>query len=191
MHLEPEFLSPTTLIDSDHPDIIAFAAALGGDTPAETVRDIFVYVRDRITHPADTGGTLLAASASETLKAREGVCYAQAHLLVALYRAAGIPAALRYQQVESATGGLVLHGVAIVWAPDISETGGFLLVDPRYPENHPRHSGDFWRTRALQPPFERNLPMIHTDVAPGVAKALRQAADAQELLRTGLPGAVS
>lgn len=191
MHLEPEFLSPTTLIDSDHPDVIALAAALTGDTPAETVRDIFVYVRDRITHPADTGGRLVAASASETLKAREGLSYAQAHLLVALYRAAGVPAALRYQQVETPAGDLVLHGVATVWAPDISETGGFLLVDPRYPENHPRHSGDFWRTRALQPPFERNLPMIHTDVTPSVAQALRAAADAQELLRSGLPGPLS
>lgn len=191
MHLEPEFLSPTTLIDSDHPDVIALAAALAGDTPAETVRDIFVYVRDRITHPADTGGRLVAASASETLKAREGLSYAQAHLLVALYRAAGVPAALRYQQVETPTGDLVLHGVATVWAPDISETGGFLLVDPRYPENHPRHSGDFWRTRALQPPFERNLPMIHTDVTPSVAQALRAATDAQELLRSGLPGPLS
>lgn len=191
MHLDAEFLSPTTIIDSDHPDVIALAAALAGDTPAETVRAIFVYVRDRITHPADTGGTRVAVSASETLRAREGLCYAQAHLLVALYRAAGIPAALRYQQVETATGGHVLHGVATVWAPDISEVGGFLLVDPRYPENHPRHSGDFWQTRALQTPFERNLPMIHTDVLPAVAKALQNADDAQALLRSGLPGALN
>lgn len=183
MHLDAEFLSPTTLIDSDERDIIALAAALAGDSPAETVRNIFVYVRDRITHPADTGGVHLAVSASDTLHSREGVCYAQAHLLVALYRAAGIPAALRYQRLENG----VLHGVATVWAPDISEVGGFLLVDPRYRENDPRHSGDFWRTRALQSPFEHNLPTIHTDVAAGVAAAMRKATDAQEFLRSGLP----
>ena len=188
MYLGPEFLSPTTLIDCDHPDVAALATALTGDTPAETVRAIFVHVRDRITHPEDTGGSRVAASASGTLEAREGLSYAQAHLLVALYRAAGIPAALRYQQVQTPAGRHVLHGIATVWAPDLSETGGFLLVDPRYPENHPRHSGDFWRTRGLQPPFEHNLPMIHTDVAPTVARTLSQAADAQELLRSGLPG---
>jgi transglutaminase-like putative cysteine protease len=183
MHLDAEFLSPTTLIDADDRDIIALAAALGGDTPAETVRNIFVYVRDRITHPADTGGTHLAVSASDTLHSREGVCHAQAHLLVALYRAAGIPAALRYQRLADGT----LHGVATVWAPDISEVGGFLLVDSRYPETDPRHSGDFWRTRALQAPFDRNLPTIHTDVPPGIATAMRKATDAQEFLRTVLP----
>ncbi|QGU04725.1 transglutaminase-like domain-containing protein [Corynebacterium comes] len=188
MHLDAEFLSPTTFIDADHPDIIALAAALAGDTPAETVRNIFVFVRDRITHPADTGGTHVAVSASDALRTREGLSYAQAHLLVALYRAAGIPAALRYQQVQAASGALVLRGVATVWAPGLSGTGGFLLVDPRYPENHPRHSGNFWQTRALQPPFERNLPMIHTDVAPAVAGILTRATDAQSLLRAGVPG---
>ncbi len=188
MHLDAEFLSPTTVIDSDHPDIIALAQTLTGAYPPETVRTVFEYVRDRITHPADTGGTAVAASASETLLSGEGVCHAQAALLAALYRAAGIPAALRYQQVETATGQPVLHGIATVWAPDISETGGFLLVDPRYPESDPRHSGHDWQTRGLQPPFEHNLPTIHTDMPPVVVTALREADDAQLLLRDGLPG---
>ncbi|HHU67329.1 transglutaminase domain-containing protein [Corynebacterium sp.] len=191
MHLDPEFLAPTTVIDADHPDIIALAQALTGTYPPETVRTIFEYVRDRITHPADTGGTAVAVSASETLQSGEGVCHAQAALLAALYRAAGIPAALRYQQVESETGQSVLHGIATVWAPDISETGGFLLVDPRYPESDARHSGHDWQTRSLQPPFERNLPMIHTDMLPVVVNALRGASDAQSLLRDGLPGTLN
>lgn len=191
MHLDAEFLSPTTVIDADHPDVVALAQALRGTVPPETVRNVFRYVRDRITHPADTGGTALAVSASETLAAGEGICYAQSALLVALYRAAGVPSALRFQQVETETGQLVLHGIATVWAPDLSETGGFLLVDPRYPESDPRHSGHDWQTRALQPPFERNLPMIHTDMPPAVVSALRAAPDAQSLLRDGLPTALS
>lgn len=191
MHLDAEFLSPTTVIDADHPDVVALAQALRGTVPPETVRNVFRYVRDRITHPADTGGTGLAVSASETLAAGEGICYAQSALLVALYRAAGVPAALRFQQVETETGQLVLHGIATVWAPDLSETGGFLLVDPRYPESDPRHCGHDWQTRALQPPFERNLPMIHTDMPPTVVSALRAAPDAQSLLRDGLPAALS
>lgn len=191
MHLEPEFLAPTTVIDADHPDIIALAHALTGATPPETVRTIFTYVRDHISHPADTGNTDLPVTASETLQAGEGICHNQAALLAALYRAAGIPAGLRYQEVETGTGQTVLHGIATVWAPDISETGGFLLVDPRYPESDPRHSGHDWQTRALQPPFERNLPMIHTDMLPVVEHALRSATDAQSLLRDGLPGTLN
>ena len=186
MHLDAEFLSPTTSIDADHPDITALAHALTGDTPPQTVRAVFAYVRDRISHPRDTGGTAVPVTASETLHAREGICHNQAVLLVALYRAVGIPAALRYQEVETETGQQVLHGIATVWAPYLSETGGFILVDPRYPENDPRHSGHEWQTRALNHPFERNLPLIHTDVPPGILRTLEAAArdsDAQGLLR--------
>ncbi|MDO5670312.1 MAG: transglutaminase family protein [Corynebacterium sp.] len=183
MHLEPEFLAPTTIIDAEHPDITALAHALTGTTPPETMRAIFAYVRDKISHPADTGSSTVTVQASETLRAGEGICHNQAALLVALYRAAGIPAALRYQEIETETGQKVLHGIATVWAPYLSETGGFVLVDPRYPESDPRHSGHEWQTRALQPPFERNLPMIHTDMLPVVALALQEATDAQELLR--------
>lgn len=188
MHLDAEFLAPTTVIDADHPDIAALAHALTGRFPAETVRSIFEYVRDRIAHPGDTGSSTVTVRASETLQAGEGICHNQAALLVALYRAAGIPAALRYQQVETETGQSVLHGIATVWAPDISETGGFLLVDPRYPAGSPHHSGHDWQTRALNHPFERNLPLVHTDMPPVVVTALGEATDAQELLRDGLPG---
>ncbi|GAB3647606.1 transglutaminase-like domain-containing protein [Corynebacterium nasicanis] len=191
MHLDAEFLAPTTHIDADHPDITALAHALSGAEPPETVRTVFAYVRDRISHPADTGGTGVTVTASDTLRAGEGLCYNQAALLVALYRAAGIPAALRFQEVETETGRRVLHGIATVWAPYFSETGGFILLDPRYPEGDPRHSGHEWQTRALGHPFERNLPLIHTDMLPAVVRALESADDAQELLRAGLPGTLN
>ncbi|MDO5511824.1 transglutaminase family protein [Corynebacterium sp.] len=169
MHVDAAFLAPTPLIDATHPDITALATSLTGPTPTKTVRAIFAFVRDRITHPADTGSTSVTATASETLRAGEGDCHHQAALLVALYRAAGIPAALRYQEVLDDTGQTVLHGIATVWAPYLSETGGYILVDPRYPEGDPRHSGHEWQTRALQPPFERNLPERHADVPTEIA----------------------
>lgn len=187
MHTDPEFLSPTALIDSDHPEVRALAESLRGFPQSQIVREIFEFVRDKISHPADTGGTAMTVSASEVLREREGVCFAQAHLLVALYRAAGIPAALRYQQVDTETGQSVLHGIVAVWAPYLSETGGFILMDPRFPENHLYNSGHEWQTRALQLPFERNLPELYADVPPTVADALREATDAQEFLRSGLP----
>lgn len=190
MHLEPEFLAPTTIIDSEHPDITALAHALTGIHPPQTMRAIFAYVRDKISHPADTGSSTVTVKASETLHAGEGICHNQAALLVALYRAAGVPAALRYQEVETETGRTVLHGIATVWAPYLSETGGFVLVDPRYPESDHRHSGHEWQTRALNHPFERNLPMIHTDMLPVVVNALEAATDAQQLLRD-LPGTLN
>lgn len=163
------------------------SASSTGANPGDAVRAIFAFVRDQISHPADTGSSTVTVTASETLEAGEGICYNQAALLVALYRAAGFPAALRYQEVETELGQKVLHGIATVWAPYLSETGGFLLVDPRYSATDYRSSSHEWQTRALGHPFERNLPAIHTDMPDAVVEKLRAATDAQELLRSNLP----
>lgn len=170
---DESFLAPTDVIDAAHPAVAALAAELARPTPAATIAEVFAHVRDRIAHPSDTGGSEAAVSASDTLAAGEGLCYAQAHLLAALLRANGIPAGLRYQEVDDGSGGTVLHGIAAAWAPYLSETGGWLLLDPRYPSGDYRHSGHEWQTRALQPPFERNLPQVHAEPAAVVVRALR------------------
>ena len=170
---DESFLAATAIIDHGHPAVTEIAASVQGRTPDETVRACFAYVRDRIAHPDDTGGSAAAVTASEVLAVGEGICYAQSHLLAALLQANGIPAGLRYQVVDSGTGGDVLHGIVAAWAPYLSATGGWLLMDPRFPTGDPRNSGHEWQTRALQPPFERNLPQVHAEPAAVVVEALR------------------
>lgn len=176
-----EFLSPCMTIDSDHPMVVSKAAAL------KSIEAITTFVREEISHPADTDGRNISIRASEVLNSGEGICYSQAHLLVALLRSAGFPAGLRYQLVEDA----VLHGVVAVWAPSLSATGGWLMLDPRFASLDPRNSGDKWLTRSLQPPFESNLPGVFAEPAASVLAALKEATDAQQLLRTGLPRTLS
>jgi transglutaminase-like putative cysteine protease len=55
------------------------------------------------------------------LAAGNAVCHGKSHLLVALLRAEGIPAGLRYQRFE------VLHGLAAAWWPG----EGWVDLDPR------------------------------------------------------------
>jgi transglutaminase-like putative cysteine protease len=51
-----EFLQPTTIIDSDHPAIVATAANLAGDLTddEEIARRCFLWVRDNIPHTPDS-----------------------------------------------------------------------------------------------------------------------------------------
>lgn len=176
---DDSFLAATEIIDADDPAVAALAAKLRADTPDATIAATFAHVRDRIAHVDDDASATdavtgtIAVSASETLAAGVGHCFSQSHLLAALLRANGIPAGLRYQQVDGPAGAPVLHGIVSVWAPYLSATGGWLLLDPRYPAGDARHSGHEWQTRSLQPPFERNLPEIHPDPSPAVVAALR------------------
>ncbi|MFC3850768.1 transglutaminase domain-containing protein [Corynebacterium hansenii] len=182
---DESFLASSAIIDADHPRVAALAEELRAETPDATIAATFAHVRDRIAHASDVDGgarhpvaTTIEANtpvtASETLEAGAGYCYAQAHLLAALLRANGIPAGLRYQEVDDGVGGTVLHGIVAAWAPYLSETGGWLLLDPRHPAGDPRNSGHEWQTRALQHPFERNLPEIHAEPSPAVVTALRE-----------------
>ena len=176
---DDSFLAATEIIDADDPAVAALAAELRADTPDATIAATFAHVRDRIAHVDDDASATdavtgtIAVSASETLAAGVGHCFSQSHLLAALLRANGIPAGLRYQVVDSGTGGDVLHGIVAAWAPYLSATGGWLLMDPRFPTGDPRNSGHEWQTRALQPPFERNLPQVHAEPAAVVVEALR------------------
>ncbi len=61
----------------------------------------------------------MPVSASAVLDAGSGLCLAKSHLLVALWRACGLPAGFCYQRLLFDTdGGLyVTHGLAAVWLP--------------------------------------------------------------------------
>jgi transglutaminase-like putative cysteine protease len=125
------FLQPTDIIDSSNPAIAAAAADIVGEANDDEVvaRRCFEWVRDHVRHSSDHRVSVVTCTASDVLKQRAGFCYAKSHLLAALLRTRGIPAALCYQRL-SADGpgsGFVLHGLVAVHL----KRHGWYRVDPR------------------------------------------------------------
>ena len=126
-----EFLQPTPVIDSASASIVAAAAEIAGGATndEETARRCFLWVRDQVRHSSDHGIPVVTCIASEVLRHRAGFCYAKSHLLAALLRARGIPAALCYQRLslDSAGSAFCLHGLVAVHL----QGHGWYRVDPR------------------------------------------------------------
>lgn len=185
------FLHPTTEIDADHPAIAAQAAALaaGHESPADIAAACFAWVRDEIPHTADLGEGPVPCRASDVLAARTGFCFAKSHLLAALLRANGIPAALCYQRLSIDDSGppFTLHGMVSVLLPGI----GWYRCDPR----GNRVGGDKpGITTLFAPPVEHlayipalpgeaDLPALHADPLPQVIAALNRNATVAALLK--------
>lgn len=96
-------LAPTGLIDSDHPDVAAFAArhAVGADTRERAVA-LYRAVRDLVRYdPYRIDLTPAGMRASTVLANGYGWCVPKAALLAAAARAAGIPARLGYADVRN------------------------------------------------------------------------------------------
>lgn len=164
------FLAESAAIDHGHPAIRALAAELRADDPVETARRSYEWVRDRIAHTGDHPSDEITCAASEVLRAGTGFCYAKSHLLAALLRANGIPAALAYQRLRSEDR-FVLHGLVACRLPE----HGWYLCDPR--GNAPGIDARF------VPPEERlaysgpgvvRIPGLFPDPLPAVVEALRR-----------------
>jgi len=114
------FVTATAMIEADHPQIIALAAALApaADSAQERVRKILAWVYQNI----EKRPVLSVPSALATLKNRMGDCNEHAVLFAALARAAGIPA-----QVEA---GLVyMDGRFYYHAWNVVHLDGWITVD--------------------------------------------------------------
>ncbi len=95
-------LTPTTFIDSDHPDVIAFAHehSKGAATDVERAVQLYYAVRDGIRYdPYRLVLTPEGLRASTCLSNGYGWCVPKAALLAAVCRAVGIPARLGYADV--------------------------------------------------------------------------------------------
>lgn len=124
MHMQA-YLKASSIIDSTHPAVAARAAELrviaadGSLDVATTARRCFEFVRDCIAHSGDIRSDLVTLKASEVLSAGTGWCFAKSHLLAALLRANGVPAALCYQRLQKdGQGAYTLHGLNAVYLPE-------------------------------------------------------------------------
>jgi transglutaminase-like putative cysteine protease len=120
--------APTWLLDSDHPDVRAFARrhAQGRDDRERAVALLYA-VRDGFRYdPYRIDLSPAGMRASSVLRAGHGWCVPKASLLVAAARAAGIPARVGYADVRNhlsterlrrtmKTDLFVWHGYADLW----------------------------------------------------------------------------
>ena len=98
-----EFLSPGRYIDSDHPDVVAFARSQAkGEEPVERAVALYYAVRDGVRYnPFLDFSDDATFRGSHCLEAGEGFCVGKAALLAACARAAGIPARVGFADVRN------------------------------------------------------------------------------------------
>lgn len=124
-----ELLRPTRFLDSDHPDVVAFATRAIGDATTERERAarLFRAVRDGLRY--DPYSVTLDPDdyrASAILRRDRGFCVPKAIALCAVARAAGIPARLGFADVKNhlsseklirvlGTDLFVFHGYVELW----------------------------------------------------------------------------
>jgi Transglutaminase-like superfamily len=139
-------------------------------------------VRDNVQHSTDCEIPTVTCSASEVLAHRVGFCFAKSHLLAALLRARGIPAALCYQRLALDERGSVfcLHGLVAVFLP----RHGWCRIDAR--GDKAGVTMDFCPpTERLaftpQLPGEMDIPTRFADALPEVIATLRRCRTADEV----------
>ncbi len=141
---QPSTLSPTPLIDSDHPDVAAFAAehAQGADA-REKALALFHAVRDGFRYdPYRIDLSPAGMKASAVLATGQGWCVTKAALLAAACRAVGIPARVGYADVRNhlstermrqtmQTDLFIWHGYAEIWL-DNGDGGRWVKATPAF-----------------------------------------------------------
>jgi transglutaminase-like putative cysteine protease len=92
-----EYLAPTKYCDRDDASLTRAATAIGrGRTERDAAVRLFRFVRDEVRYAFGPWGI----PASSTLARRFGTCSNKSNLLVALFRARGIPAAYGVMRVD-------------------------------------------------------------------------------------------
>jgi transglutaminase-like putative cysteine protease len=99
--MDDTYLKPTSFIDCDHAAIADKCRALtaGAADSRQCAVRIFYFVRDAIRYNAFADRSDDSYRASHVLAAGEGYCVQKAVLLVALARAAAVPARLRFADI--------------------------------------------------------------------------------------------
>lgn len=98
------YLLPGTFVDSNHPDVRAFAekTAAGAADDVQAAMRLYYAVRDEIPYDAYYVGERPSFyRASDCLRTARGFCIPKAALLTAVARTVGIPARVAYADVRN------------------------------------------------------------------------------------------
>ena len=189
-----QYLNVSEWIDWQHPAVLGKAQELAAGLSDKTAiaRRCFEFVRDQIRHSWDYRQNPVTCMASDVLEYKTGYCYAKSHLLAALLRANGIPAALCYQRLSVGDSGApyCLHGLNAVWL----EKYGWYRIDAR--GNKPGINARFCPPLEqlafpLQDSNEADLPGLYADPLPEVIQVLTSSATVEEVHRNLPDRAVS
>lgn len=181
------YLGADEVIESTAPSVVELASRLRSDHPddIEFARAAYEWVRDRVQHSVDVGDPRVTLTPTQVLAEGVGLCFAKSHLLVALLRSQGVPAGLCYQRLAD-EGVHVLHGLVAVYL-----SGSWHRLDPR--GNNERVWAEFCleAERLAWTPVpelgEIDYPAVLVSPPAVVVATLRNATDALELCRSGLP----
>ena len=101
--VDPACLAPTEMIDSDHPEVVAYALEKGGGgEPLDRAVRLYYAVRDGIIYdPYSPFYLPVHYRASYILRRKRGYCVCKASLLCALGRACEIPSRVGFATVRS------------------------------------------------------------------------------------------
>src|ERR1700751_5728093 len=113
------YLESTEYLDADHPLVAALAEKLtqGAESDVERIRAICLYVRDLRYDVLESFRYLAAGQRSVSAVLEHGVafCMGKASSFVALSRAAGVPARVAFQTLESPEKEFLSPEVRALW----------------------------------------------------------------------------
>ena len=143
------YLASSEIIDFENLDIQKTAVYLSKDVEDEIqlIKTVYEFVRDDISHSVDIGSSDLTCKAfenrrfsmpqnvvlkaSDVLKYKHGLCFANSHLLAAILRYLRVPTGFCYQKLEF-DGKMGLHGLNAVFIESIDK---WIRLDARGNEN--------------------------------------------------------
>jgi transglutaminase-like putative cysteine protease len=115
------YLASTEYIDAEHPRVAAIAADLthGADSDVERIRRIYHHVRDLPYDVLESFRYLARGrhAASDVLAHGVAFCMGKASSFVALSRAAGVPARIAFQTLDSPEKEFLSPEVRVLWGP--------------------------------------------------------------------------
>ena len=125
MAAKMDFLAPTTIINSDHPNIVALVNRVAPqDLPqTEKARRIFMFVRDEIKF--GFGPRFYDHTASQIANTGRGYCNTKGTLIVAMMRAAGIPARQVFVDIDAS----ILTGIVGPGTPFVDHSYVEILLN--------------------------------------------------------------
>ncbi len=152
------------------------------DSLRERAKLAFEFARDKIQHSFDSEACkLVTINAEETIKEKEGICFAKSHVLASLLRGMNIPTGFCYQRKNNPKAGYVLHGLNAIYLEDT----GWFRVDPR--GNKPGINSQFSTDlEQLAYPIdtskgEVDYPNVFTEPLPLVITAMQNSKNVQDL----------
>ncbi|MEN6292826.1 MAG: transglutaminase-like domain-containing protein [Methanobacterium sp.] len=190
MQLTPEtsdmarYIASSEIIDFENLDIQKTAVYLskGINDEIQLIKTVYEFVSDYISHSADIGSDNVTCNASDVLKYKHGLCFANSHLLAAILRYLGVPTGFCYQKLEF-DGKMGLHGLNAVFIESIDK---WIRLDARGNENgiNARFSIDE-EYLAYLPEEEKNevdFRVIYAEPDKGVVEILMQSRNLTEAL---------